>query len=145
MEELKYVKLTLGFLLLLAAVFVGAYFVGKFAKINQNRLPSEDENKDFTPEEKVRIQYLANDMLQDMDGLNIAGHDNSMYQEFLSMNDRFFVAVTNDFNYLIASQKKNDKEKTLKQWIEAESPYSDSVFKGLRNAILLRFNRLNLD
>jgi len=145
MEEIKYIKLTLGFLAVLAIVFVGAYFVGKLTKLNQNRLPSDGEDRDFTPEEKVRIQNLAKALYNDMEGVNIMGHENALYQELISMSDKFFVAVTNDFNFYIASINKNKESKTLREWIEGESPYSDSSFKGLRAAILTRFQRLNID
>lgn len=120
------------------------YFIGrKASSIQQAPLPEENETIDAAAVAKIR--RIANALHEDMDGVNWINRDKAIYKEMLSLSNSIFVSVYNDFNKLFEAENKG----TLKQWIEDEYFFNfvtgaSLEFRSLKNALIERFNTLNL-
>jgi hypothetical protein len=82
------------------------------------------------------IKLIAQQLYDDMDGYNFAGHNYDPYNRAITLSDTDLVKLYNTFNSLYQA----DSKETLKQWIESESYYSND----LPDALLARFAKLNL-
>ncbi|MGM9745827.1 MAG: hypothetical protein ACI30H_02565 [Paludibacteraceae bacterium] len=79
---------------------------------------------------------LAAKLYRDMDGLNLMGHDDSLYEEMNLLSDRELSILNAVFN------KKYGNGETLIEWLEGESfRWSDDL--GLDTLVKSIINRLN--
>ena len=87
------------------------------------------------------IKLLANELYDDMDGLNFwNGHNLDPYKKLLTYSDTDFVKVYNTFNELY--QKEN--QETLIQMIYNEWQNNSSAWNSIRDTVLDRAVKLNL-
>ncbi len=129
--------------LIVIAIGLIIYFIGrKTSSIQQKELPSENEAIDTAAAAKIR--QISNDLHNDMAGINILNRNKEVYKQMLGLSNSLFVAVYNDFNNLFGLENKG----TLKNWIEDEFYFNiwglSLEFKSLKNALIDRFNQLNL-
>ncbi len=82
------------------------------------------------------IFRISNALYDDMNGLNVWGHDILPYQDFNALSDTDFVKVYNQFN----TEYQGDSKATLKQWIDSEMYVFDDVVESIKK----RMGRLNL-
>lgn len=144
--KLAGVKMYVYAALIVLIIVVAIYFVGRKSgstKIEQVPLPNDtNSGKQLTDAEATKVRTIAQELHDDMDGLNLLSHKLDPYRELSNLSDTMFVAVYNDFNTLFA-----DSGETLRKWLENETWYTfglTSIFAELKQNILDRMNRLNL-
>jgi len=138
---LTYLKNPWVLLALAVVVIVVVWKLKGGSLININRptpLPTDNAGGELTDSEAQAVREIAMRLHSDMDGFTVV-RDRETYREWMSMPDRLFVAVYNDFNNLYF----NDGQGTLRQWIANEGPWWGD-FDSKAN-IIERMDRLNLN
>lgn len=113
---------------------------GKVSLLNINvptPLPTDTAGGPLTDAEAEDVRSMAMQLHSDMDGFTVF-RDREVWRQFMSMSDRLFVAVYNDFNNLFFDEGNG----TLRQWIADEGPWWGD-FDSKAN-IIERMDRLNL-
>lgn len=113
---------------------------GKVSLLNINvptPLPTDTAGGPLTDAEAEDVRSMAMQLHSDMDGFTVL-RDREVWRQFMSMSDRLFVAVYNDFNNLFFDEGNG----TLRQWIADEGPWWGD-FDSKAN-IIERMDRLNL-
>ncbi len=130
--------------LIVIAIILVIYFSGKKAgkqkaegEGKNQPLPNQtDWGKSLTEPESKEIRRIALALKNSMEGINWFGHSAKPYNDFLLLDDRFFIAVYNDF----ADISKGN----LREWLKGETyTWNDPAGKVVP-LILEKFNKLNL-
>ena len=120
-------------IVILVSLIVTLYYVGRkqgkkaATEGTKGKLPNEtDWGKTLTEVENQDIKRITIALHEDMKGWNIAGHDKTIYEEYLTVDDRTFVGVANYF--------ADQYGASLATWIDNEA----FTFHNLTDSILSR-------
>lgn len=147
-DLLKYRSIAITFVIVIL-ILVGIYFYGKYKGTDvkkPNPMPDDTPwGGGLTAEQATNVRTLTNRLYDDMEGTTVFNEfrDMEAFNNLLTSSDTIFVAVYNDFNDLHYSTDKG----TLKQWIEDETFWLGlfTQSQNIKDALMLKFNRLNLD
>lgn len=124
--------------LLVLAITIGVYFYFQGKKkgkeqTNLNLSSPLDQQGNAPGASEAEIRTLAQQLHDDMDGLNLLGHDDTLWKQFMALNDNDVIRVNNRFN----SEYQAESGESFVEWVENESgTYPDSA--------LVRLKKLNL-
>lgn len=105
-----------GFVLLVIVVIVVYNYIMKHKPA---KLPHEtDWGRDLTKEESATISRITVELYNDMDGWNLSGHDNKIYKETASLNERLLVGVGNFF--------RDKYKESLIEWLKGENFFGEA-------------------
>lgn len=118
---------------ILIALIITLYFVGRkqgkksATEGTKGKLPNEtDWGQTLTEVENQDIKRITKALYEDMKGWNITGHDKTIYEEYLTVDDRTFVGVANYF--------ADQYGESLASWINDEA----FTFHNVTDSILSR-------
>lgn len=126
------------------------YIIYKWGKsegdVKPSELPNEtDWGKDLTTSQSDEIRRIADRLYRDMDSylvsVSMQKRDIQAYKDFLTLPEREFVGVSNDFN----DRYYTEDDGKLYQWIMDESfTYTFGASGDIREAILEKMEKYNL-
>ena len=115
-------------------------FQGSLFNINVPQdLPDEPN---LTDSERQAVRELSMRLHADMKGINVfsSARDREAWAQLMSMSDRLFVAVSNDYNRLYYRESQG----TLRQWVSDEAWWVDVAGIAGKNQVLERMAGLNI-
>jgi hypothetical protein len=123
--------------LVILAILIYIYKSGKKAgtKPHGIKVPDDVIGSELTDEEKQQLKALAENIHDDMDGLNWSGHNDTLYEQVANLSDTKLVALSNLFNHYY----EVESGETFRQWLNSES-FPDLTLSGLVQGIIDRLN-----
>lgn len=120
---------------IVAVFIIVMVLIKKFSGVKEVALPRDTNwGKSLTDVEEDQVIRLADAMHFDMNGWNIWGHDQSIYQEYAMTSDKVFVATANHF------AAKYGEGENLAQWIKDEA----FTFSSLTDGIISRLQKFGI-
>lgn len=131
-SNMKWILISMGVLLLLGiGIAVYFYFQGKKKGQSQTNLNiSSPLNPDGTAPaaSESEINNLVTQLHGDMEGVNFT-HDETIWNNFLSLSDSDIIRVNNKFN----AEYQLDSEESFVEWVEDESgDYPQTALQRLK-------------
>lgn len=141
MPSKKTIYIIIAVLIFLIALGYFYYRKGKNTVTLQalpGELPGTSSSGNITGASNDEIKGIANGLHEEMDGLNLFGHDMDIYNRALLLNDADIVKVYNTFNTLYQQKSGGD---TLTAWLESE--LFSSTFESAAINLIGRLKKLN--
>lgn len=138
-QNKTYLFIGIGIILVIGIVATVFYFKGKkqvTLQYTPGQLPGNPGSGTTYGASNDELKTLAQDLKDEMTGLNLLGHDMEPYKRALVLNDTDLIKLYNTFNTLY--QKESGS--TLYQWIDDEKFSDHSVTDTLLN----KMAKLNL-
>lgn len=136
-QQKTYLYIAIAVILIIGIVAAVFYFKGK-KQVTLQYTPGELPGSTGTNygASNDEIKTIAQSMYDDMNGLNLLGHNMDSYKRALVLNDADLIKLYNAFN--IAYQSEG--EGTLYEWIDDEK-FSDNT---VTDTLLNKMAKLNL-
>ncbi|NCC99991.1 MAG: hypothetical protein EOL95_09880 [Bacteroidia bacterium] len=116
MQTKNYIIISASVIVLITAIALTFYFVGKKKVNNVAKLPDQTNwGNELDDTENLEIQKHSRKLYEDMKGLNFLSRDASIYSEYLASSDRVFVGAANYF------AQTYGKGENLAQWLDSEN------------------------
>ncbi len=130
-------------LLALAVVVIAVLYRFRGPLFNLNVPQELPDEPNLSDTERQVVRELSMRLHNDMDGLTpfASLRDRDAWAQLMSMSDRLFVAVANDFNRLYFREGKG----TMRQWLQSEAWWVDMAGIAGRDQILDRMASLNIN
>lgn len=123
-------------LLIAIGIAVWFYFQGKqkgSEQTNLNLSSPLDSQGNAPSASDAEIRQLAQQLYEDMDGLNVFGHDETVWNNFMALNDADIIKLNNRFN----SEYQAESGESFVEWVDNESG-------DLPEQAMVRLKKLNL-
>lgn len=123
-------------LLIAIGIAVWFYFQGKkkgSEQTNLNLSSPLDSQGNAPGASDAEIRQLAQQLHDDMEGLNVFGHDETVWNNFMALNDADIIKLNNRFN----SEYQAESEESFVEWVSNESG-------DLPEQAMVRLKKLNL-
>lgn len=136
----KTVIIIIAVLVILIAIGIYIYRTGKkqvTLQYGPGELPGSNKPAQIGASNE-EIKLIANDLYNDMKGLNLVGHDMTVYRRAVLLNDNDIINLYNAFNSLY----QKEYNQTLTQWLENEA--FSSTFESAAGVLEARLKKLNL-
>lgn len=129
-------KTTLILVIVVLVIAIGValyfYFQGKAkgsTQTNLNLSSPLDSSGNAPVASEAEIRQLAEQLHDDMDGLNVWGHDNTVWNNFMALGDPDIIRVNNQFN----AQYQAESGESFVEWVDNESgSYSTQAKQRLK-------------
>jgi len=129
-------------LLALAVVVIWVLYKFRGPLFNFNVPQDLPDEPNLSATERQVVRELSMRLHRDMSGVGIGFlRDHNAWQQLMSMSDRLFVAVSNDFNRLYFKQGKG----TMRKWVQDEWTWADVAGIAGRTQVLDRMASLNIN
>lgn len=138
-KQKTYLFIAIGALVLITIIAVYFYLQGKKTvsiQYTPGELPGNPGSGTGTSASNNEIKVLAGKLYDDMNGLNLLGHNMEPYMDALILSDNDLIKLYNTFNTLY--QAKTGQ--TLYEWIDNEKFYENDI----TDSLLLKMQKLNL-
>jgi hypothetical protein len=126
-------------------LFIIIYFAYQYGKDKTNpshtKVGSDVYGTPLSEEEQNTIVALADSLYIDMDGINMLGHEDDLYNQLSKLSDSHLVALSNVFNH----KYQDESGESFITWLRNESFDWDSFTnQDITNVVIQRLAALGV-